>query len=293
MTLAPDFAIRIAEPLLRHRLFQFAVLGGLLFAVAPKARSAERIEVEGARLAALRAAEATRSGGVPLTEERATEIDQRALEDEILYREGVRLGLDRNDGIVRQRVVQKVLFLAEEMGGASRPLDEEGLRAFFEKNRERWAAGERTRFVHVYQHRREALAAWVEGPQAGDPPAGEASPVAAEIDADRDHLALSLGAPFADAVAAAPVGRWSGPFASAFGWHLVRVVDRRPARLARLDEVRPAVAEAYDVFRKQEAVAAFLRSAFARYRVTIDDKPLGRFSPTRRIAFRSVTSGED
>jgi hypothetical protein len=133
----------------------------------------------------------------------------------------------------------------------------------------------------------------VEGPQAGEPPAGEASPVAAEIDADRDHLALGLGAPFAGAVVAAPVGKWSGPFASAFGWHLVRVVERRAARPARLDEVRPAVAEAYDVFRKQEAIAAFLRNALARYRVTIDDRPLDRFTPTRRVAFRSVTSGED
>jgi hypothetical protein len=189
--------------------------------------------------------------------------------------------------------VQKVLFLAEEMAGASRPADEEGLRAFFEDNRDRWAVGERTRFLQVYQHRREALAAWIEGPETGEPLVGEASPVAPEIDADEEHIALSLGAPFAEAVAAAPVGRWSGPFPSAFGWHLVRVLERRPARPARLDEVRGAVVEAYDVSRRQEAIAAFLRSAFSRYRVAVDGKPLDRFVPTRRIAFRTVASGED
>jgi peptidyl-prolyl cis-trans isomerase C len=289
--IAPRIAVAV-RPLLEHRLFQFAVLGGLLFAVAPPARSPERIEVAAERLAALHTAEAARAGGA-ISEAQAREVDQRALEDEILYREGVRLGLDRNDGIVRQRVVQKVLFLAEEMGGASRPPDEAGLRAFFEANRARWAVGEQTRFAQVYHHRREALAAWMEGPQEGAPPVGEASPVAAEVDADQGRTTAMLGAGFAEALAAAPLGRWSGPVPSAFGWHLVRVVERRPARPARLDEVRPAVVEAYSVFRRQEAVADFLQGAFARYRVDVDGARLLRFTPSRRVAFRAVSSGED
>ena len=283
---------RAARPIVKHRLFQFAVLGGLLFAVAPAATSPERIEVASARLAALRAAEAARTGGA-LPEAKAEEVDQRAIEDEILYREGVRLGLDRNDGIVRQRVVQKVLFLAEEIGGASRPADEAALRAFFEANRDRWAKPEQTRFAQVYQHRREALAAWASGGQVGEPPVGEASPVPAEMDAGRDRIASTLGTGFAEALASAPVGRWSGPIASAFGWHLVRVLERRAARPARLEEVRPAVVEAYGVFRRQEAVATFLKGAFSRYDVEIDGKRLDRFTPSQRVAFRPVASGED
>jgi hypothetical protein len=276
--------------LLRERLVQFAILGGGLFALAPKPRLPEVIEVSSARLAALRTAEATRPSA---TSERAAEVDQRAVEDEILYREGVRLGLDKNDGIVRQRVVQKVLFLAEEMGGASRPIEEPALQAFFEENKGRWAKLEQHRFAQVYRHDRAALAAWMEGGQAGEPPAGEPSPVGPEIDGDQAFVARTLGDSFARELAEAPVGRWSGPLASAFGWHLVRVIERRPARPARLDEVRPAVVEAYSLHRRQEATAAFLESAYRRYRVSIDGKPLEGFTPTRRIAFRSVSSGED
>jgi hypothetical protein len=306
MTIAHDFrvvpAARARHPVdsdpvwrrvVQHRLFQFAVLGGLLFAVAPRARSPERIEVTSERLAALRAAEVARSTGKTPVERLGREVDQRAIEDELLYREGVRLGLDRNDGIVRQRVVQKVLFLAEEMAGASQPADEAALRAFFEQNRDRWAVGQRTRFSHVYQHGREALAAWARGSQEGSPPAGEPSPVPAEMDADRERITASLGAGFAEAIADAPLGRWSGPYPSAFGWHLVRVAERRAARPAELPEVRAAVVEAFGVYRRQEAVAAFLSGAFARYRVTVDDKPLADFTPSRRVAFRSVSSGED
>jgi PPIC-type PPIASE domain len=279
--------------LVQHRLFQFAVLGGLIFAVAPRARSPESIEVTSERLAALRAAEVARSRGKTPPEELGREVDQRAIEDEILYREGVRLGLDRNDGIVRQRVVQKVLFLAEEVAGASRPANEADLAAFFTQNRERWSIGARTRFSHVYRHGREALDAWLSGPATGDPPPGEPSPVAAEVDADAARLTTSFGAGFVEAIAGAPVGLWAGPYPSAFGWHLVRVAERRPARPAELGEVRAAVVEAFDVHRRQEAVASFLTGAFARYRVTVDGARLPRFTPSRRVAFRSVPSGED
>jgi len=111
--------------------------------------------------------------------------------------------------------------------------------------------------------------------------------------AGRDRIASTLGAGFAQALASAPVGRWSGPIASAYGWHLVRVLERRPAREARLEEVRPAVIEAYSVFRRQEAVAAYLKGAFSRYDVEIDGKRLDHFTPSRRVAFRPVASGED
>jgi hypothetical protein len=297
MALAHDHPLRrllrAAEPAARQRLVQFAVLGGLIFAIAPRARSRDDIEIRGERLAALHVAEAARAGSRALAPETAADVDQRALEDEILYREGVRLGLDVNDGIVRQRVVQKVLFLAEEMAGASRPADEAGLRAFFEANRDRWAIPARFRFSQIYRHRREDLDAWARGPQVDAPPASEPAPVAADLDMGKDQIERSLGAGFADALAAVPEGRWSGPIASAFGWHLVRVIDRRPARPAELAEVRAGVVEAYGLHRRQEATSAFLSAAFARYRVTIDGRPLDRFTPSRRIAFRSVSSGED
>ena len=283
-----------ARAICRHRLVQFTFFGGLLFAAAPKARTSETIDIAGDRLVALRAAEATRSGaktlpGVPT----GGDVDQRALEDELLYREGVRLGLDRNDGIVRQRVVQKVLFLAEEVAGASRPADEPALRGFFERNRERWAMGESIRFEQVYRHRPEDLAAWASGSQVGEAPVSEPCPVAAVVDEDRERIAAHMGAGFAEALMATAPGRWAGPIQSAFGWHLVRVTERRPGRPARLEEVRGAVVETYSVFRRQEATAAFLQAAFARYRVSVDGKVIERFTPSRRIAFRGVASGED
>jgi hypothetical protein len=124
-------------------------------------------------------------------------------------------------------------------------------------------------------------------------PPGEAGPVPRELDATPDQLATSLGAAFAEALSSAPEGVWTGPVASAYGWHLVRVTARTPARPARFEEVRASVVETESAFRREEAVARFLEKAFERYRVTVDGRPLTKIAPTRRVAFRSVSSGED
>lgn len=92
-------ALRIARALAAQRLVQFAVIGAAIFAVAPPAPADRAIELRRDAIAALFVADAKR--GTSITSERASEIEERLIEDEILYREGVRLGFDRDDGIVR------------------------------------------------------------------------------------------------------------------------------------------------------------------------------------------------
>jgi PPIC-type PPIASE domain len=286
-------AARLAERIFRHRLAQFTAIGGLIFAIAPRPSPARQIALHHQQLGALHAAEAAREGRIQISDARIKEIDQRTIEDELLYREGVRLGLDREDGIVRQRIVQKTLFLAEELAGASRPPTDAELRAFFEGHRERFTRPAKIHFIQIFAHERSSLPEPPPGAAAGPLAIGEPAPIAPELDADPDQIAAALGAPFADAVSALRAGEWSGPLQSAFGWHRVHVVDRREGRPAELSEVRSSVVEQFDIFRRQEAVAAFLTRAFTGYRVEIDGQPLRDFTPSRRVAFHAETSGED
>jgi peptidyl-prolyl cis-trans isomerase C len=274
--------------LARNRLVQFAALGGLIFALAPRPRSTRDIDVRSERIAALAAVEASRRAGPPRAQD---EVEEQQLEDEILYREALRLGLDRNDGIVRARLVQKSLFLAEEIAGASRPPTEAELRAFFERNKERWTIPERYRITQVFSRSPDALSppAHPDGP----PPEGEPGPVPRDYEGTTAQIAERLGAPFVEALAQVPEGVWSGPLRSAFGWHLVRIASHTPARQARFEEVRHSVLEADSLFRRQEAVARFLESGFARYRVTLDGRPVAKINPARRVAYRTAASGED
>src|SRR5262245_13059995 len=119
--------------LCQARLVQFLVLGGVLFALAPAPRSAQEIQLTDSQLQGMQAARIRQLGATAFSESDRVAVIARAIEDEVLYREALRLGLDRDDGVVRQRLIQKLLFLAEEMDGAGQPLDEAGLRACYER----------------------------------------------------------------------------------------------------------------------------------------------------------------
>jgi hypothetical protein len=125
--------MELVRHLARARIVQFAVIGGLLFSVSTRAKKDDpQIAFSTSELAALHAAEASRKAGAD-PKALAAAVDERAIEDEILYREGLKRGFDRDDTIIRQRVIQRTLFLAEEMAGASEAPTEAELRAFFER----------------------------------------------------------------------------------------------------------------------------------------------------------------
>src|SRR5689334_1200661 len=101
----------VLHRLAHARLVQFLAIGGAIFALAPRPRDPRRIEISRAELAIVQAAEASRHGARTLDAAKTAEVTARLIEDRMLFDEGVRLGLDRDDPIIRQRVVQKVLLL--------------------------------------------------------------------------------------------------------------------------------------------------------------------------------------
>jgi hypothetical protein len=61
---------------------------------------------------------------------------------------------------------------------------------------------------------------------------------------DKD-LQTRFGARFQDALQAAPVGAWSGPFPSRYGYNLVWVHERKPASAPPLAEIRSQVEQRF------------------------------------------------
>ncbi len=284
--------------LVRIRIVQFALLGGAIIVAERVHAGDDVIAFTRADLGARLDAEAARKGSGP-GGAHASEIDERAIEDEILYREGHKLGFDRDDPIVRQRVVQKTLFLAEELAGAGEPPTEAELRRYFESTRAQWQRPEAIHFVHVFAHDRSALEALAAETrhrvEIGTPTTGlgEASPVAPEVTLEKDRIAATLGSDFAAELGTIPPGNFSGPMHSAFGWHLVRVIERVPGREATFEEARASLVGEYVVKRRQDAIAAFLSRSFRDYRVTIDGERVAALSPSGRLAVRPSASGED
>ena len=291
--------MRLLSRLLRDRLVHFAVAGALLFALAP-AVDDSRVSVSRGYLQSLHAAQARRLGVQKLSLERAAEVDRRALEDEVLYREAVRLGLDRDDGLVREHLIQKMLLLAEDLDGASREPTRDEVKGYFERTRDRWRDDERVHLVHVFATRRELAESLADAVHAADaahpdlaPPVGEAFARSRDVRGSREDFAASYGDRFADAVFALEPGQWSAPLESRFGWHLVKVLQHAAGAQASFDEVYDRVRLEYAVVHRHEAIAHFLEQAFHRYHVDIDGAPVRGYEPTERLALRTTPSQED
>jgi peptidyl-prolyl cis-trans isomerase C len=285
----PRLLVVVKSPLLH-----FVVLGCAIFALAPTREDTRRVDLSSSALASVEQAQAARDGVTALTPERAHEVDARAIEDEVLYREALRLGLDKDDPIVRQRLIQKLLLLVEDMSGASRTPTEAELRAWFDADPARFKAPARVHFVHVFASKREALPTVAALPTEGIPAIGDPFPYPRDARGSREEIARTYGDGFAAATfARVPTTGWSDPIASSFGWHRVRVVDTEGARVPPFEEVRGSIALDYALDKRTSAVGAYLKKTTGDYTISIDRKPLVGFTPTHRVALRSDPSAED
>jgi len=167
----------------------------------------------------------------------------------VLFREALRLGLERDDPIVRRRLVQKMELLLSAAAEPEEPSDAE-LQAHLEAHTERFARSERVAFTQVFfsTERREdaradaeaartALAEGADPLALGDPlTLGRRQPPVAPA-----AIAGRYGEAFAEAVSALETGRWSAPIESPLGVHLVRLESREAGRAPELEEARAEV----------------------------------------------------
>lgn len=215
----------------------------------------------------------------PTPDELRLLVEDRVRE-EVLYREAIALGLDKEDTIVRRRMAQKVQFLIED---AARAPTREELETWYQANRDRFALPSRVSFRHLYfsPDRRGARAhddaATALTKLAGQP---EDSSLAAGLadafmfqeyyrDRASDFLGKEFGPNFALAVAKLSPGSWLGPIESGFGWHLVFIDTLIPGRVPAFEEVEDDVRQAWLAAQKAQAWEKAYRDMRAKYRVQL------------------------
>ena len=130
--------------LLREPLIHFLLIGAALFAAyhylqparsaAPSSKQIQLSLEELSQLAVLFQSQWRRD---PTPEEFGRLVEQK-VQSEVLYREALAMGLDKNDEIVKRRMAQKMQFLAEDVAAAREPTTEE-LKAGSRRTRAKFA----------------------------------------------------------------------------------------------------------------------------------------------------------
>ena len=264
--------------ILREPLLHFLLLGLALFAyygrVVPDDDGKRRIVVTQADVDLL----ATQFQGTwnrPPSPVELHGLVDSYVRDEILYREGVALGLDRDDAVIKRRVRQKLDVLFEE-SVAQNPATDADLQAYRDANPAAFRKPAVVSFDQIFfgsdavtpQRLEQARAALARGADPGT--LGQATLLPSHQDAmPLDLIARDFGEKFAAQLAKTPVGEWSGPVTSGFGTHLVRVSAIEPAQLPTLADVRDVVAREWENERRKQAHADALAKLREQYQVEI------------------------
>ena len=270
----------LGAPMLHFLLIGIALFGAYRW-VSPRDSGGGRIVISQGVVDDLVTQHVAARGREPSTTE-LNHLIESYVRDEILYREGVRLGLERDDIVVKRRVRQKIEMIAEEDASTRAPTDAD-LSAYLVANQARFVQPAILTFEQVFLGQPtsgpgvvHAVAVTREGLRSGADPEELGRPTLLPhrmTRAPADLVARDFGFSFVAALERVPVGEWVGPIDSSFGAHYVRVSDRTPAAAPQLPAVRDHVVREWENDRRQRARNDAYTRMRGEYQVSIETKP--------------------
>ena len=204
--------------------------------------------------------------------------------EEAMYREGLRLGLDRNDYVMRQRLVQSLEYLAEGAQAGVAP-DEPTLQRYYDGHRDRYVDAPSISFSHVFFSAdvhgwdgARALAANAltalnaRGDRTRNQPGDRFLYLADYVQRTPEIIESHFGQDFAERLfGMVPLdGRWQGPLRSKYGFHLVRIVRKDAGRPLSFAQARVLVANDAAKDARDARREAFARDLIAQFHVDVD-----------------------
>jgi parvulin-like peptidyl-prolyl isomerase len=278
------------EPLVLLLILGAAIYGGWRFYQSrDKGVEQAKIHIDAGQIEGMVAQWEKRWNRQP-TREEIDGLVQKYVREEMLYRQAVAMGLDKNDPVTRLRTVQKLEFLTNDIAMAQVPTDAE-LKQYFADNEADYRSPDQITFSQVFFNPDERKDATVEDAKveleklraAGKPDpetlaAGDRTMVKSYfLSADQSEIARQMGSGFAEPVMKLEPGQWHGPVLSGYGVHLVYVYEVQEGVVAPFDAVKDKVLAAWHEEKREEMSAAFLEGLRKRYEIVIDDVADDRF----------------
>jgi hypothetical protein len=265
---------------LREPLLHFFVLGVALFALYSWLHrgvlaTPNEIFVSRGQVSSLQA-QFERVWQRPATAVEIQHLVDNWVREEIFYREGLAMGLDRDDPVVRRRVGQKIQFIIESVAPAAPTTAE--LLAWLEAHAADYAIEPVYSLRQVYfdpqrhgaslerdiARARRDLASGANNP-------GDNTLLPLEMqEAPRSEVERAFGAEFASALKDLPVASWQGPVQSGFGLHLVLLSGKKVGQVPPLEQVRAEVERDLLKVRAEQANEAVYEKLRANYRVLVE-----------------------
>jgi hypothetical protein len=290
--------------LLREPLIHFLLIGATLFLVFgvfddPAGPQSSRIVITNGQIEFLKARFAKTWQRQP-TENELKELLNGHVREEILYREAMALGLDKDDSVVRRRMTQKLEFMGDDIAGITVPTDED-LRKYMEEHPENFRIEPRVAFRQIYID----VVKWgISADDEADRLLALLSDTESKPDPDTlgdrlmipgaynllpvSEIAKIFGEPFSLELVKSKEGQWTGPIQSGYGLHLVLITEKVAGRLPELAEVREAVEWEWSSAHKKNVRENIYKKLREKYTIEFEEPANGTGNNQKVLAAQVV-----
>ena len=260
---------------MKQRLFIFLFLGILILSVDLifNDESEDKITIFESEINSLIGTWVEQVGREPTIQE-VDGIIKQLLDEEILYREAIKLGLDKNDIIIKRRLAQKIGFLRQE-ADTSLPSEEE-VNDFYNQNTEKYFVDERITFSHIYfsesktQESEAVRALNLIRTGSAETDFGEPFLLGKNFSAKSvSEIERSFGKNFSEEIQKIVPKDWSGPLNSEYGSHLIFVHSISESFTPALEEIKNVVISDIILEKQNNSVKEYLKELRSKYQIEI------------------------
>lgn len=275
---------------LREPLVQFLFLGGLiyfaygLFAPETEEDTSRNIVVNKSKVQWMQGSWEKRRNRLPTQEELDGLISQYVKET-ILYNEAIKMGLDRDDGMIRRRLAQKVEFLAKDLV-AYTPPTEQDLKKYYDEHQDKYTPDATYTFMQIYFNPDKRGNATLDDVNKAKEILNKEESNIQDFTRFGDnlmvgnyfeatsafHIRKSFGTSFTQELVKLKPGKWHDTILSGYGVHLVYIKEIVTPPVTPLSQVKDEVLQAWTSERQEKLNEDFYAALKEAYTIVIEDE---------------------
>ena len=258
---------------MKNKLFIFFIIGICIYLIDIGLNSNEdkNIYISDQEIVSLVNAWKSQVGREP-TDDEISRIINNLVQEEILYREALRLGLEREDKIIKRRLAQKITFLKQE--SILKDFSQKEITDFYMANKEKYYVPDLYTFTHKFfssnsnakERAQNHLNNINDSYENSDPfffGKNFAETSSVEINSN-------FGSNFSLYFKNSPINLWVGPYKSSFGYHNLYITDYTPGFHPNLDDIYDQVMVDLNQLKRDSVISDFIKEVGSEYSVIIN-----------------------
>lgn len=229
----------------------------------------------------------TRQLGRPPTESELQGLIDDHIREEILMQEALKMGLDKDDIIIRRRLAQKMEFVSGDMLTVEEPTEAQ-IQDYYNGHKEEFLVLGKVSFLQVFfsmdsrsedkafklaeKTKRNLNKLTLE--EIDFSKIGDRTMIPTEyLKRSNKQLNTDFGnTEIVKKLTEAPISNWSGPFISNYGMHLIYVLERKHQYIPDLEEVSTKIKNHLIEARQDALDRKFMAEMRSRYTIKINDE---------------------